>query len=446
MKKTEEKVKAFISEKGLMKEGARVVVGLSGGPDSVCLLKILHSLGYGIVAVHCNFHLRGEESDRDEAFARKLCEETGVECVKVDFDTETWAKEHGVSIEMAARELRYSFFRKLMVEKGCDAIAVGHHQGDNIETLLLNIVRGTGIQGACAIQPKNGNIVRPLLCVTREEIIEYLNDMEQGYVTDHTNLEDEYSRNKIRLNVVPQLESINQAAKSNIATTIENLNEVRLVYQMAMKKAIEECCTTESDGSVRISIKKLRNQTSPISVLHEVLSPIGFNREQMKGMLKSMNDSGRVFCNSEGRRVLVDRDDLIVEGERRADSNALLDANGAKGNIHIQDIAEMKVIDRKELIINKDSRYAYLDADKVRGELTVRLPKEGDSFAPFGMKGKRKLLSDFMTDLKMNRFEKEKQPLLCDGDEIAWVVGRRSSELYRVDKNTKKVIMLFRVS
>ncbi len=422
------KIERYIADNKLLKERARVVVGLSGGPDSVCLLRVLKALGHEVIAVHCNFHLRGEESMRDEAFATNLCEELGVECVKADFDTEAWANEHKVSIEMAARELRYDLFRKVKEEKGCEAIAVGHHQGDNVETLMLNLVRGTGIQGACAIQPKNGDIVRPLLCVTRDEIESYLKDKGQGYVTDHTNQEDKYSRNKIRLNVMPVLEEINQGAAHNIATSIENLNEVRKVYAHAMKVALAECCKQEQDGGLRIDIKKLAKQISPLSVLHEALSPIGFNREQMKGILRAMGESGKVFKNANGRRLVIDRNEMIVEGEA-----SMSDAEMPK--------IEMRVVGIEDLDMERNPNFAYLDAEKVKGELKVRCPREGDSFAPFGMGGRRKLVSDYLTDQKLSRLEKEKQPLLCDGDEIAWVVGRRSSELYRVDERTRRVIL-----
>ncbi|MBQ0022987.1 MAG: tRNA lysidine(34) synthetase TilS [Prevotellaceae bacterium] len=424
MDKILHKIESFIREKHLLTARGRVVVGLSGGPDSVCLMRVLNELGYGVVAVHCNFHLRGEESMRDERFAENLCEAMGVKLVKTDFDTEAWAKAHGMSIEMAARELRYDFFDRMMSENGCEAIAVGHHKDDNAETLLLNIVRGTGIAGACGIQPRNGNVVRPLLCVQRDEVIEWLESIGQDWVTDHTNLEDEYSRNKIRLDVMPVLEAINSGAAANIATTIENLNEVRKVYESAMKCTMEQCVQRDEMGCIRIDKDKLTSAPSPISVLHEVLSPLGFNRSQMQNMLREQNETGRMFAGNGGRRLLIDRDAFVIEPERMA----------------MPEI-EMNTVGIGDVTILKDAQYAYLDSDKVRGELTIRLPKDGDDFAPFGMKGRRKLLSDFLTDLKMNRFEKECQPLLCDGDEIAWVVGKRSSELYRVDNGTKRVIL-----
>ena len=234
----EHKVKEYIKEHSMLKDGDKVVVTLSGGADSVSLLLILHALGYECHAAHCNFHLRGEESMRDERFVTSLCEHLNIPLHKTDFETETYSKEKGISIEMAARELRYDYFRKLKDEVDAKAIAVGHHRDDNIETLFLNLVRGTGIQGLCGIQPVNGDIVRPLLCVSREEILDYLATKGQTYVTDSTNLEDVYSRNKIRLNVLPELQQINQGAMENIRATINNLNEVRKIYEATIKADI----------------------------------------------------------------------------------------------------------------------------------------------------------------------------------------------------------------
>lgn len=427
MNKTVNKVRNYILENNLLKPGSSVLVGLSGGPDSVCLVRILASLGYKIIAAHCNFHLRGEESMRDEHFAESLSREYNIMYAKADFDTENWAKEHKVSIEMAARELRYEFFREKKEKYQCSAIAVGHHQDDNVETFLLNVVRGTGIKGACAIQPKNGDIIRPLLCLTRNEIQNFLDSINQNYVTDHTNLEDEYSRNKIRLNVMPLLQSINPSVSSNIASTIENLNEVKKMYQASIDLAIRQCCHTNDHGEILIEKEQLKNQPSPISVLHEILSPIGFNKAQTKEILCSLNECGKMFIAS--RRVLIDRAHIIIEASS-----------------YPFPTIKTSSVNKSQLTISNDPTFAYIDSDKLKGSLTLREPKEGDTFAPFGMNGKRKLVSDFLTDKKLNRFAKEHQPLLCDNDEIVWVVGLRSSELYRIDENTINITILHSVN
>lgn len=420
-----EKVRNYIRQHHLLEEGARVLVGLSGGPDSVCLARILDSLGYGVVAVHCNFHLRGDESQRDEQFVASLCLQMGWELHRVDFDTQTYARQQKISIEMAARELRYEHFRSLLHDTQAHVIAVGHHQDDNIETLLLNAVRVTGIRGLCGMQPRNNDVVRPLLCLTRQEILAHLADIQQNYVTDHTNLEDAYARNKVRLDVLPLLEHINPGAVKNLASTQENLAEVMKVYQQAMQQSLAECVEQRANGEIYIHIAKLQSHPSPISILHETLSPLGFNKAQMEDMLHTLHESGKVFT-AEGRRALVDRQHIIVEA-----------AHYPMPAIH------QEVVDVQDLHMQKDPSHAYLDADKLHGELTLRTPRTGDTFAPFGMGGKRKLLSDFLTDQKLTLFEKEHQPLLMDGDEIVWVVGRRSSELYRVDEHTKRVLQLF---
>ena len=441
MREVLEKVRIFIRQHHLLQDESRVVVGLSGGSDSVCLAHILDKLGYEVVAAHCNFHLRGEESMRDEQFVVSLCQQMGWNLHQEDFDTAVYARQKGISIEMAAREYRYDWFKRLKEEVGAEAIAVGHHQDDNVETLLLNLTRGTGIKGLCGMQPQNGDVVRPLLCLTRKDILIYLEDVHQTYVTDHTNLEDDFARNKVRLDVLPLLETINQGAMKNLASTQENLTEVMKVYQQAMQDAITNCVEQKENGEIHIDIQKLQSLPSPISVLHEVLSPFGFNKVQLKDLLAALNESGKVFIAA-GRRVLVDRQYIIVEAEHYP-----------MPNIH------MTIIPVEDLTINKDPHYAYLDADKLKMangkcqmaninsplstfNLQLSTPKEGDTFAPFGMGGKRKLLSDFLTDLKLSLFEKERQPLLVVGNEIVWVIGRRSSELYRVDETTKWVLIL----
>lgn len=438
------RVANFIGRHHLLSPRAKVIVGLSGGPDSVCLTLMLHEMGYDLTGVHCNFHLRGEESMRDERFVRDLCHELNIPLHKADFDTAQYAKDHKLSIEMAARELRYDLFRRLKAELHAEAIAVGHHQDDNVETLMLNMARGTGLKGACGMQAVNGDIIRPLLCLRRHEILHFLASRQQDYVTDHTNLEDEYARNKVRLNIVPQMEAINPRAVDNISTTMDNLREVYNIYIWWMEQVHQRCCSLLPTGDMRIDIPQLLSLPSPQSALHELLSPACLSRADITSLLdiclqtaqptssptlphpcesNSRTLSGKVF-GKEGRRVIVDRDCLLLEAEH-----------------YTQPTISHTVHPISEVHIEKAPHLAYLDADKLSGPLTVRTPMPGDTFAPFGMGGRRKLLSDYMTDQKMNLFDKERQLLLVDGNEIAWVVGRRGSEKYRVDANTKRVVV-----
>jgi len=207
------KVKEFIEKEDLFSKQDKILVALSGGADSVALTRILITLGYHCEAAHCNFELRGEESDRDEDFVRNFCRSLNIKCHSIHFETRRYADQQSISIEMAARELRYNWFSKICEESDCQVVAVAHHKDDSVETMLLNLIRGTGINGLLGIRPKNGNVVRPLLCASRQEVVAYLHRMNQTYVTDSTNLEDEYTRNKIRLNLLPLMEEINPSVK-----------------------------------------------------------------------------------------------------------------------------------------------------------------------------------------------------------------------------------------
>lgn len=440
MNKIEVSVNTYINAHEMLKKGEKVVVALSGGADSVSLLLIMATLGYECHAAHCNFHLRGEESMRDERFVEALCQRMDIPLHKTDFDTETYAKTHGQSIEMAARELRYAFFRNIMEETGAKAIAVGHHKNDNAETMLLNIVRGTGIRGVCAIQPINGNIIRPLLCLRHEDILEYLKDKKQDYITDSTNLEDIYSRNKIRLNVLPLLQSINTAAVDNIISTIDNLNEVRKVYEAAIAADLKRCMTTRYNNVAHnklayIDIEELQKSPSPASILHEAITPMAFNASQEADIMQALarQESGALFY-SPTHVLTIDRHEIVI-----ADINAV--------QLTAVPLEQFKAIEKKEvnteaLTINKDKAYAYLDKSKVKGRLTVRPCQQGDAFTPFGMKG-RKLVSDYMTDKKYNRIEKMTQLVVCDeSGDIVWLVGERSSERHRIDQGSKTAIVL----
>ena len=232
-----QKVVQYIERHKLFSLDDKILVALSGGADSVALLRLLLSLGYTCEAAHCNFHLRGAESDRDEHFVRQLCLEHRVTLHTVHFNTEQEAKERHISIEMAARELRYAWFEKTREACSAAVIAVAHHQDDSVETLLLNLIRGTGINGLRGIRPRNGHIVRPLLCLDRKEIVGYLESIGQAYVTDSTNLQDEYTRNKIRLNLLPMMQEINPSVKESILKTAEHLDDAASIYNIGIEEA-----------------------------------------------------------------------------------------------------------------------------------------------------------------------------------------------------------------
>lgn len=417
------KVSQFIEEKHLFGFSDKVLVALSGGADSVALLRVLLRLGYACEAAHCNFHLRGEESVRDERFVRALAERLGVPLHVIHFDTNAYAASHNVSVEMAARELRYDWFTKLRQECGAKVVAVAHHRDDSVETFLLNLVRGTGINGLQGIRPVNGDVVRPLLCVSRAEILDYLSSLGQDYVTDSTNLQDEFVRNKLRLNVIPILEIINPSVSDTIAETARRLADVAQVYQEAIQAAKQRVMP---DGET-IDIPALCREPGAQNLLFELLYPLGFNAAQVNDVFRALHgESGRMFYSREWV-LLIDRNRLIRRPSGEVESQPELCLERMEVN--------------PPFSVPHNNKEAYVDAEKVQGELTLRKWQSGDKFIPFGMKG-FKSVRNYLRDKKFSRFEKERQWVVCDGDRIVWLVNERLDNRFRVTSETRFVINL----
>lgn len=438
----EHKVQVFIEQESLfLQQGTTLLVALSGGADSVALLRVLLRLGYACHAAHCNFHLRGEESNCDEAFCRTLCQTLGVELHVTHFDTHEYAARQGISIEMAARELRYAWFDELCSGHGYAHVAVAHHRDDAVETLLLNLVRGTGLAGLTGIPPVNGRVVRPLLEVSREEVVDYLKALAQDYVTDSTNLQDEYVRNKIRLQILPLLEKINPQVREKISSTIHHLRGVETIYDKAVKEAVARVADA---GGRTISIPALLGEVEPQTVLFELLRPYGFVSAQVEDVFRSLTgESGRRFANG-GWEVLKDRDTLILRPRQSEEERIGISIPQPPVEVALTR-ESMLLVSRFPLApdyrISRSPKVATLDASCVEFPLTVRPWRQGDKFAPFGMGGRKKLVSDLLTDLKLSRFEKEKQLVVTDArDRILWVVGRRTDERARVTEQTREVV------
>lgn len=429
-------VQHYISEHQLLEEGAKVIVGVSGGADSVALLDILYSLKYECIVAHCNFHLRGEESNRDAFFVEELCDRYKLKYERVDFDTEAYATIHSVSIEMAARDLRYNWFEQLRIIHIADRIAVAHHRDDSVETILLNLIRGTGIRGLTGIAPQNGYVVRPLLSAGRQEILDYLKDRELSHVDDSTNSEDLYTRNKIRLNIIPLLETINPSAKEAIVRTAENLSQVETVYNYYIEQVKADIFR---DGM--IDIRKLIQYIEPEAILYEILAPYKFNPATIRQVFESLvSQPGKIFY-SETHKLVRDRGAFILKKRNNMSLESF--------TIHQEDSfvaypLKMNVdVIKKEASfeIEKNSNILYLDKNKVQYPLTIRRWHQGDWFIPFGMKGKKKI-SDYFTDQKYSLFDKEEAWFLCSGDNIVWIIGKRSDDRFKVDSSTKEVLKI----
>lgn len=419
------KVKDYIKQHNLLNSNDLYIVALSGGADSVALLLFLDEMGYQVHAAHCNFHLRGAESDRDEAFCESLCLQKNIPFHRIHFDTLTYAETHHVSVEMAARELRYGYFEQLRKDIGASGICVAHHRDDSVETVLLNLIRGTGLRGLTGIQPRRGYILRPLLCVSRQEIEQYLQVKGQSYVTDSTNLETEVQRNVVRLKVLPLLETINPAVANNIQRTAENLTEAQSVLDVAIENI---------RNSKILEYRELERFGSREYILYEWAKQYGFNGSQVKELLTA--ETGSVFSSSMGYDLLVDRDSYLVEPKLKPYIEVRIPE---EGTYILDEITKIKV-KKCPAYVSKNPSVATLDAQKVAFPLTVRRVEEGDRMQPYGMRG-TKLLSDLMTDCKLSLFDKRRQLVVVDAQGVViWAVGLRVSQQVAVTDHTSEVL------
>ena len=396
----------------------------------------MQEAGYRIHAAHCNFHLRGEESDRDEAFCQALCERLDVPLHLAHFDTHEYAALHQVSIEMAARELRYRWFGQLCRDVGAAAVCVAHHRDDSVETVLMNLLRGTGLRGLTGIQPRselevNGGegeklmVLRPLLGVSRAEVEEFLSKRNQNYVTDSTNLEAYVLRNRLRLQVLPLLAELNPAVKENIIRTTENLSAAQDLL---------DSVTEHYKGSSELILNTLGEGISREYIVFEWLKHYGFNGSQARQILDA--ETGRVFSSSTGFDVLKDRYRLLVEPTGEPMKPVKIPEEGT----YVLDEHTKISVRRVPAYVSKSSETATIDAQKVKFPLVIRRVENGDWMIPFGMKG-RKLLSDLMTDRKMNVFEKRRQLVVVDAQGvIVWVVGLRTDQRVAVSEATREVV------
>lgn len=435
---TLKKVRQFIDSNQLLIDNDRILVGVSGGADSVVLLHILLKLGFECVVAHCNFHLRGEESMRDELFVEKLAEKYKLIYKKTDFDTVRFAKSNKISIEMAAREMRYAWFKKLAPENKCQTIATAHHTDDSIETLLLNMIRGTGLKGLTGIEPRNGDIVRPVLCCTRSEIEQYAQKNKLEYITDSTNLANEYSRNKIRNLILPMMADINPSVKQSLA---ENISRFRGSWKIYSEKIaeIEAHITFNIENQTFVDIDKLKSQSDPKTILFEILQKYQFNSDVISNIFEGLDKSSGKRYYSDTHRLLKDREHLIVD-EIEPNNTLEFSIDESTKSISIPiNLSLNKKARNEDFIISKKSDKIHIDADKIKFPLTLRKWKKGDSFHPFGMKESKKL-SDFFINEKINRNQKENIWLLVSDNKIVWIIGLRMDERFRITEKTKNIL------
>lgn len=427
----------FIEQNQLFGTADKVLAAVSGGMDSVLMAHLLKACGYQFGLAHCNFNLRGAEADADEQFTRQLAESLGTPFHNTRFDTSGYAAEQGISIQMAARELRYQWFADVALQHGYQVIALAHHQNDTIETILLNLTRGTGIAGLHGILPKNGNLVRPMLGFTRQEIDEIVRSNQVAYVEDSSNASTKYARNKIRLEVIPKLKELNPGLEETFGRNMKHFRQMEQLLEQSLDDLRQTIIQNNGD-EVWLPIAAVKGLYPQQLLLAGLLAPYGFNDTAVNDIMASLDKhSGRVF-ESPSYQLVLDRDNLIITGLQKELPKAVMIHEGDhQADYHPYRLKVMH--DGSALIIRDNPMAVSVDVEKLVYPLTLRNWQQSDFFYPLGMKTRQKL-SDFFIHQKVPLHQKQQIPLLINGNgDIIWVAGYRPDERYKVSAQTKKV-------
>ncbi|MDB5281035.1 MAG: tRNA(Ile)-lysidine synthase [Bacteroidota bacterium] len=419
----------------------RCLLTVSGGMDSVVMCDLFNKAGFPFAIAHCNFTLRGKESDGDELFVKSLGEKYGVDVFTKAFDTKKYATEKNVSTQLAARELRYQWFEELRVEKKLNLIATAHHLNDNIETIVFNLVKGTGIRGLRGIPVRQGNIVRPLLFATRDEIQNHQKENQLQFREDSSNAEEKYTRNKIRHSVIPLLKEINPSLEATLGEKIDLFSQLEAMYERQMSNAAKQLFL-QRKNDIYIPILKLKKTKNANSVLFEYLKHYGFGKEHIEDMLANLNNTpGKQFI-SDKARIIKDRQFFILTQLPEKDFTTKLieekDSEVKLGNVKLK----LSVSAADKIKITADKTLAFIDKSKLQFPLIVRRWKQGDYFYPFGMKLKKKKLKKFLIDEKVSLNEKENIWVLESDKKIVWVVGYRIDERFKITPKTTQVLKI----
>lgn len=418
--------------------GSRLLLAISGGLDSVVLADFCHKLNLNVSLAHCNFNLRGIESDADEAFVLQLAEDLDMEVFIECFETESYAKEEGISIQMAARELRYNWFYELAEQLNYDYILTAHHADDNLETFFINLTRGTGLEGLTGIPEISGKLVRPLLPFSREMLEAYATGEGIQWQEDSSNASTKYLRNKLRHDIIPLLKQVNPQLLQNFQNTISNLQGSQDIIDDTIVKIQKKVVEVEKN-QIKFTIKKLKKLSHPKAYLYQLLNGFNFTAwDDIVGLLDAQSGK-QVF--SPTHRLLKDREFLLLsEIESKADGTAIFIL---KGDEEIRMPFGTLLFEQVDAIAETSTDMIYVDADQLKYPLTLRKWREGDLFYPLGMKGKKKL-SKYFKDEKLSLLDKEHVWILFSGDAVVWVIGRRADARFKVNTNTTRILKIGR--
>ncbi|MBN2817883.1 MAG: tRNA lysidine(34) synthetase TilS [Bacteroidales bacterium] len=436
--KMQNRFQKFINEKNLLTPADEVLLTVSGGRDSMAMLHLFLQSEYKIGVAHCNFNLRGNESDTDQEFVKEFCGKHKIRFYAISFETAGYAKENNLSIQMAARELRYNWFNKIANECGYSKIATAHNLNDLAETFFINLTRKSGIKGLTGIPVKNGIIIRPLLFAGREEINNYIIKNQIPYREDSSNAQTKYLRNSIRHNIIPEFEKISPNFLESVETSTRLLNESNRIYTRFIDK-LKQQILREIKDYVGIKISDLAEHQVSAEIMYEIISDYGFTYDNARNIIESINNQPGLTFMSDSYKLIKDRELLIIKEIKESDSKEYIIHSE---NREITTPIKLSFSKKKltpDFEVNKINKIASFDADKILFPLSLRRWKMGDYFYPFGMDGKKKL-SDFFVDKKLSLIEKEDVWVLSAGDDIIWVVNYRSDNRFRITKSTKTVL------
>lgn len=440
--KLQEHFQKYIHQRNLFPKDAHLLLAVSGGIDSVVLTHLCHQAGYKFSIAHCNFQLRGEDSNRDEQFVKELAAKYHVPFFAKTFNTKLIAQQQKTSIEETARNLRYTWFNELLTANNSElsAIVTAHHADDNIETMLMNFFRGTGIKGLRGIQPKNGKIVRPLLFAKKTELEDYSKEQGLRYVTDATNFETEYTRNFFRHKIIPLVKEIYPETEQNLLNNLQRFTEVEELYQHSIDQHKKKLL--ESKGNeVHIPVLKLKKVEPLYSIVYEIVKDYGFTAAQTNDVIALLDAENSKYVQSATHRIIRNRAWLIIAPLQTTVAETILIEEGvnsinySEGDLVLQQLLNINY----QLSISPV--IAAVDASKVQFPLLLRKWKAGDYFYPLGMKKKKKI-ARFLIDQKLSKTQKENIWVLESNQKIIWIVGQRIDDRFKVTSSTKNILQI----
>jgi tRNA(Ile)-lysidine synthase len=432
-----QELKNFISDEALFGKETRVLLAVSGGLDSTVMAELFFRAGFNFGMAHCNFQLRADESLRDEQFVREMALQYNVPCFVHCFDTSSFARQNKLSVQMAARELRYTWFEELMSREGYDCLATAHHQDDQIETFLINLSRGTGIAGLHGILPRQGRIIRPMLFATRAELEQYAKEQGIDFVEDSSNTSLKYARNRIRHKIIPQFEKLNPSFRKEMRETIRRVREAESIYLSVVEKEKKRLLIPDKVG-YKVPVSELKKLSPGKTWLFELLSNFGFTTSVIEDIYLSLDEQpGKIFF-SPTHRAIKDRQYILIEPIDLSDQPAYFQVYPEPAGFLPVELSFNFIVGRGRFI-TQDLNTARVDFDRLRLPLTIRKWRKGDYFYPLGMKNKKKV-SDLFTDLKFSIPQKEQTWLLCSGEEIVWVIGVRLDDRFKIVQETERIL------